>query len=307
MGLAITTSIERSSTFTIEPTSNHTHSFILLHGLGSNGREFGKELIETGLTSDGRKLTEIFPGARFIFPTARRRHLPRNSSSISMVKQENSKAWFNIASAHDLFYRPYSQVKGLVESHGEITHLIKDECQKVSYENVILGGSGQGCATALFCLLTSWFPLGGFVGMGGWLPFQPDIDILIGSESETLTLDGDIGSIDECTFASTKEHVHVKRNRIAPVVEFFDDLLDPNGIPHIADRGTSLATPVFLGHGAEDEKVKLCDGEAARRVLKAAGFDVSWNIYMRSDHWYTVPDEIDDIVDFIREKCNVII
>ncbi|KAI1469542.1 acyl-protein thioesterase [Daldinia caldariorum] len=305
MGLALAPSIERSSTFTIEPASNHTHSFVLLHELGSNGREFGEELIETSLTSAGKKLTEIFPGARFIFPTAGYRHLMPDSRSI--VRRANSHGWFDIASLDDLFYRPYSQVKGLVESHDEITRLIKDECQKVSYENVVLGGFGQGCAMALFCLLTSWFPFGGFVGMGGWLPFQPDIDILIGSESETFVFGGKVGPVEEYSFASTEqEHIRAKGNPIVPVVELFDDLLDPNGIPHFADRGTSLSTPIFLGHGAEDEKVEMCNGEAAQRVLKAAGFDVSWNIYPGRYHWYNIPDEIDDIVTFIREKCTII-
>ncbi|KJR83220.1 uncharacterized protein SPSK_04742 [Sporothrix schenckii 1099-18] len=59
--------------FVIEPTAPHTHTFILLHGLGSNGEKPGRELLETGIGSDGLDLPSRFPGAKFIFPTSRRR------------------------------------------------------------------------------------------------------------------------------------------------------------------------------------------------------------------------------------------
>ncbi|KAF3059593.1 Acyl-protein thioesterase 1 [Daldinia childiae] len=298
MGSEITPGTSRSSPFIVEPTSNHTHSFILLHGLGSNGRKFGEELLETGVISGGKKLTEVFPGARFIFPTAKRR-------KSSMIRHAKLIQWFDIASLDDLFFKPHTQTRGLVESHGEITHLIKDECQKVSHQNVILGGLSHGCAMALFCLFTSWFPLGGFVGMSGWLPFQPDIDSLIGSEGDTFVFGNDAKSIDEDPFFLTEVYAQAEENPIAPVIEFYDDLLDSSGIPDINSRGTSLSTPVFLGHGAADEKIGLSNGEAAQRILKSVGFDVSWKVYQRQGHWYKIPDEIDDIVNFLQGKCGM--
>lgn len=57
--------------FTIEPTSlTHTKTFILLHGLGSNGEKFGRELLDTGIASNGQKLQTVFSSAKLIFPTA---------------------------------------------------------------------------------------------------------------------------------------------------------------------------------------------------------------------------------------------
>ncbi|KAI0122203.1 alpha/beta-hydrolase [Daldinia grandis] len=288
----------RSAPFIVESTSNHTHSFILLHGLGSNGRKFGEELLGTGVTSDGRKLTDIFPGARFIFPTAKRRRS-------SMIRHAILTQWFDIASLDDLFFRPNTQTKGLVESHGEISHLVKDECQKVSHQNVILGGISHGCAMALFCLFTSWVPLGGFVGMSGWLPFQPDIDGLIRAEDDAFVFGSNVANIDEDPFTSARVYTRVEDNPIVPVIEFLDDLLDSSGIPDITSRGMSLSTPVFLGHGAEDEKIKLSNGEAAQRTLKLVGFDVSWKVYQGQGHWYKIPDEIDDVVEFLQGKCSM--
>ncbi|KAI0851873.1 alpha/beta-hydrolase [Daldinia vernicosa] len=298
MSSKTTPGTNHSAPFIVEPTSNHTHSFILLHGLGSNGRKFGEELLETGVTSGGKKLTEIFPGARFIFPTAKRRRS-------SMIIHTRLTQWFDIASLDDLFFRPNTQTKGLVESHGEISHLIKDECQRVPYQNIILGGLGHGCAMALFCLFTSWFPLGGFVGMSGWLPFQPDIDGLIGSEGDEFVFDSDASPVDEDPFTSTEVYTQAEENPIFPVIEFYDDILDSSGIPDIISRGTSLSTPVFLGHGAEDKRIKLSNGEAAQRILKSVGFDVSWEVYQGQGHWYKIPDGIDDIVDFLRGKCGM--
>lgn len=57
--------------YLVEPRAAHTHTLILLHGLGSNGEKFGKELLETGVTSSGLTLPQLLPGARFAFPTAK--------------------------------------------------------------------------------------------------------------------------------------------------------------------------------------------------------------------------------------------
>jgi hypothetical protein len=70
--------------FLVQPTEPHTQSFILLHGLGPNGEEFGVRLLQKGTASNGEKLTDIFPGARFIFPPPKSddpRHLAAPSST----------------------------------------------------------------------------------------------------------------------------------------------------------------------------------------------------------------------------------
>jgi hypothetical protein len=38
--------------------------------------------------------------------------------------------------------------------------------------------------------------------------------------------------------------------------------------------------------------------------LDAIGFKVRWEVYREQGHWYKVPDEIDDITDFIRKAVG---
>ncbi len=42
----------------------------------------------------------------------------------------------------------------------------------------------------------------------------------------------------------------------------------------------SLATPIFLAHGAQDEVVHLERGEASRDALQALGYQVEWHEYL---------------------------
>ncbi|KAJ6784643.1 hypothetical protein PWT90_04499 [Aphanocladium album] len=78
-----------SQLFVVEPTAAHTHTIILLHGLGSTGEKFGSELLDTGISSSGHKLTELLPYVRFVFPTSKRRR--SKAFGRSMLTQ-----WFDI-------------------------------------------------------------------------------------------------------------------------------------------------------------------------------------------------------------------
>lgn len=172
------------STFIIEPSSLHTHSVILLHGLGFNGQKFGSELIQSGVCSDGRTLPDTLPGARFTFPKSKR----RRSSAFSRAKLTQC---FDIASLDKPSYRRYMQTRGLEESYGETLDIINREVREVLTENIILGGLSQGCAMGLVCLLSMAFPIpiGGFIGMSGGFPFMNDIDGLLSGEDDPFGLD----------------------------------------------------------------------------------------------------------------------
>ena len=61
---------------------------------------------------------------------------------------------------------------------------------------------------------------------------------------------------------------------------------------------------MFLGHGEADDKVKPCYGKSAYETLVACGFQVTWKCYSDQGHWYKIPDEIDDLVKFIREQVG---
>lgn len=153
----------------IGPSSaEHKQSIILLHGLGNNGEAFGQELLANGRCSRGQTLAEAFPSSKFIFPTPRWRRS-------SALKHSLVTTWFDKASLEDPFLRSYTQVPGLEESCAEIMELVHREIELVRPRNVLLGGISQGFATSLITLLFMEFPIAGYIGLSGYLPFCPDM------------------------------------------------------------------------------------------------------------------------------------
>ncbi|KAF0638631.1 hypothetical protein FPSE5266_04690 [Fusarium pseudograminearum] len=275
--------------YIVEPTGPHTHSLILLHGLGSNGNKFGRGLIETGIASNGKSLPDLLPGVRFIFPTSK----IRRSSAFRRAKLTQ---WFNIASLDDPSYRNETQLKGMEESSREIFQLINQEREKVPDKNIILGGISQGCAMGFVCLLAMDFPIGGYIGISSWLPFAADIERLT-----TKSDDATFSDEDDNPFAVSDDEDN-SADASVQVRDYARDLLCMDvGTPSNME---SLSTPVFLGHGEDDEKVKPELGEEACRILRSVGYDVDWKGYDGLGHWYKVPDEIDDILEFIKEKVG---
>jgi len=318
------------------PIHKHTHTFILLHGLGSNGYKFGSELLTTGKTSSrGKTLDEIFPYARFVFPTAKW----RRSTAFG---RKRLTQWFDIARLEDPEYRKEIQLDGLEESVRFIRELIFAEMglldgnrnrEKSGGEgenkqkkeggnrkgipalNIILGGISQGCATSLSVLLSLEFPLGGYVGMSGYLPFQRDI-LSAATDKDTdpfATANNDDDNNDN-PFATSQPSspsspsFNTQAQTQNPELDdpalkafhFERELLSLPPLPNNTAQETAALTPIFLGHGLEDEKKPYKLGEAAAETMKAAGYEVvRWKLYSGLGHWYKVPDEIDDAVEFI--------
>ncbi|KAH8169003.1 phospholipase/Carboxylesterase domain-containing protein [Sarocladium implicatum] len=269
----------------VEPLSVHTHTFILLHGLGSNGEKFGKELLETGTTSAGLTLPQLFPGARFVFPTARKRR--SSAFGRSVITQ-----WFDIANLQDPSICKEKQLQGLAESAQEIMSLIQDEVKRVPAEKLILGGLSQGCAMSLAVLLSLGYPIGGYIGMSGYLNYQSELHEAVQDE----------GVDDDNPFDVPDSSIET-----APCVKaqvFERDLLNISALDHPEKSRTAHGTPVFLGHGEADEKVPIMLGQGAARVVKDAGYEVRWEVYEDQGHWYKIPDEMDDIVDFISSAVG---
>lgn len=271
--------------FLVEPTSTHSHSVILLHGLSSNGESFGTEFLETGVTSTGKTLPQLLPGARWIFPTAKRRR--STAFGRAMLTQ-----WFDIVRLPDPEYRRETQLQGLSESVLEIRELIQQEMSKVPPENIIIGGLSQGCAMSLSVLLSLEHRLGGLVGMSGYLPFRSEIE-----DAMKVTTETD----EDDPFATTDDDSDDKpADPEVRAIVFERDLLCLDPLPRPTRETTASLTPVFLGHGNMDEKKPIEQGEAAARAMRAAGYKVQWKSYTDLGHWYKIPDEIDDIANFIQ-------
>ncbi|KIH94166.1 phospholipase/carboxylesterase [Sporothrix brasiliensis 5110] len=283
--------------FVIEPTAPHTHTFILLHGLGSNGEKFGRELLETGIGSDGLDLPSRFPGAKFIFPTSRRRR--STAFRRSMLTQ-----WFDIASPDDLSDRSHKQLAGLRESFAEILAIVEAQADcgvdaGIPRQNIVLGGLSQGCAMALICLIALERPIGRFVGMSGWLPFQKEIEARAGAGAAAV----DRSELESVLLGGANTAKYGPHRSLANGIDYVRELLQ---LENVVSDGTHaiLSTPVFLGHGTADDKVKISLGEAAQYTMCRLGFDVAWKAYAEQGHWYKIPDEIDDIVAFVSTKCR---
>jgi predicted esterase len=273
--------------FVLHPTSTHTHTIILLHGLGSNGEAFGTEFQESGRSSTGAKLTELLPDARFIFPTAKRRRS-------SAFRRTTINQWFDIASLEDPFWRREVQLPGLAESAKYLLSILHQELETIPSKNIVLGGLSQGCAMALLVLLSLEFPLGGFVGMSGWLPFRNDLDDIIDPHGIR-----DHGDEDSFLFDEGDESKDLGPSTAA--IHFTRDLLS---IPTLSNQQPCLTTPVFLGHGKIDEKVKCQLGDEAVQTLSSLGMQVTWKSYPGLGHWYKIPEEIDDILEFLGAKLG---
>ncbi|KAH9885709.1 acyl-protein thioesterase [Xylariomycetidae sp. FL2044] len=282
------------ATFVVEPTSTHTHSVIFLHGLSSNGEKFGTELLETGIDSSGRKLSRLLPGVRWIFPTAKRRR--STAFRRSMLTQ-----WFDVARLRDPEYRRETQLQGLSESTVAIREFVSREMSEVGGpENVIIGGLSQGCAMSLIILLGLEHRLGGYIGMSGYLLYRNDIEDAM-RETEEMDEDDPFAPSggDDNNGDGTEP-----RSPGVLVSSFVRDLVGLEPISHQTREATAGLTPVFLVHGVADDKKPVEAGEAAAKTLQAAGYEVQWKAYPDLGHWYKIPDEIDDIVDFIRTRVG---
>ncbi|KAF2866833.1 Alpha/Beta hydrolase protein [Massariosphaeria phaeospora] len=279
--LLATTRASRPPPVIIQPTSLHTHTFVLLHGLGNNGDRFGNELLETGLSSDGQTLNTIFPCARFVFPTAEW----RRSAAFGRVRLTQ---WFNLSSLSDPSQRQEIQMDGFAESASYIRSIIAHEIETLPPGKIILGGLSQGCAMSLLILLSLEFSLGACIGMSGWLPYRHDIDDILGGVLDDIVSFGDE---DE----SAPPDLSYQALGLIRGILSLDDI---NADAASAKR--CLSTPLFLGHGERDEKVDCRLGDEAASTLSSLGMDVTWKRYPDLGHWYQIPGEIDDIVAFLN-------
>ncbi|KAF2173590.1 hypothetical protein M409DRAFT_48547 [Zasmidium cellare ATCC 36951] len=146
----------------LPPTSTHTHTIILLHGRDSTAKEFAAEFLESQ-ASDGRHLQDIFPGVRWVFPTAPL--VPSKRFGCEMSQ------WFDMWSTEDVHEREGEQdLEGAI---ARVQEVVAREARAVRSGNVVVGGISQGCAVGIHALLGLEMGVGGFVGLCGWLP-QPD-------------------------------------------------------------------------------------------------------------------------------------
>ncbi|KAI9767302.1 MAG: hypothetical protein M1840_005711 [Geoglossum simile] len=272
------------------PTSPHTHTFIILHGRGSNGELFSSQFLGA-CTASGLNLPQVFPGMKFICPTAKKR-------AAVVLNQALVNQWFDLYTIKDPSRDEEIQVEGLRETTKYLHDLIAKEMESIPPENIILGGLSQGCAVALHALMTLDLTLGAFVGMSGWFPFVKHLEDIIqppaGEGSAGLTNEPGGGHEGKPTSTAMQ------------AVNFLCKNLDIEPLPDTAGAiPRSLQTPLFIGHGEVDIKVFFRLGKQIHDTAVALGVDSTLKEYKGLGHWFREPEEIDDIADFLSKKAGI--
>ncbi|KAK4154624.1 Alpha/Beta hydrolase protein [Chaetomidium leptoderma] len=231
----------------MEPSAEHTHTAIMLHGRGSNGPEFAEELAET--TASGQKpLTQRFPGWRWVFPSSQ--------ELWSTAFEEMLPAWFEAHSLTDTTAREESQIEGIRQSVAHLQSILSQEVTRLGgeTERVVVMGISQGGAIGMWTLLCHGNldkPFGAFVGASTWLPFAANIHKFLGK--------GDVVEADGAA------------SETSPSDSF-------SAASQLSSRPL-LSTPIFLGHGVDDAVVDVELGRQAQQVLSNAGFQAEWKEY----------------------------
>jgi lysophospholipase-2 len=255
----------------------HTHTVILLHDRGYTPEEYGLELFETK-ASDGCNLAQIFPNVKWILPTFAVRRSQKDSDM-------EMKKWFDMWRVEDSRDREQMQRTGLRESVTFIRQLVEKELElvpSVPAENIVLGGVGQGGATAMHALFAIGLRLGGFIGLSSWMPLIEELHgvvahIMNKERTATSLLLEDIwalalpssGAWDE----KTKITIHVE---------------------------SASRTPFFLAHSNNDKNAPFGHRERLRQCL-ASTKESSVTMYQSGEQWAVKTCKVDGLVDLIKK------
>ena len=255
------------STVTQRETSKHTHTVIFLHGRDSNAQEFADEFFESEASEPAgrpRTLPDLFPGIRWVFPTAPALYSKRFDTTISQ--------WFDIWSVEDPEQQVEIQMDGLKQSVAALLEVIRAEEIHVPRQNIYLGGISQGFATALSTFFANGQGFAGLIGLCSWMPFANLLEELTAS-------------------SANDEHLSNAVHRI-----YFDQQ-SPKGLSSPFLR----STPIFLGHSIDDDIVPIRNGRRMRDVLvRSLRLNAQLHEYTDGGHWVNEPQGVDDIVEFLN-------
>ncbi|KAH7125197.1 phospholipase/carboxylesterase family protein-like protein [Dendryphion nanum] len=286
----------------VPPTSgSHKNTIIILHGRGSTADIFSSPLLTHPVTlhspskdQSSSTFQSFFPYTKFVFPTASRRRAVHYNRSFT-------HQWFDMypLDTFDSEHKQNVQMKGLKESTEYLHRLLTEETHLVGGQNVILMGLSQGCATSLLsAILWEGENLAAVVGICGWLPLRRDMLEFTAQEDEELLSDDDLFERDD---DGQNEN---RKTRYSQVVEWLREEMDLSSSCGHKERATeSLSmqrTPVFLGHGSEDEKVPLALGKLAAEALSVMEIAATFQDYEGLGHWYSA-NMLRDIINFIKE------
>ncbi|GAX75460.1 hypothetical protein CEUSTIGMA_g2903.t1 [Chlamydomonas eustigma] len=153
-----------------EPSSPHSGTVIMLHGLGDTG---------SGWSDIAADFQSQLKHVKFIFPTA-----PQRSISLNMGMKMTG--WYDIASLEDINQK--EDASGLRESQRYVEELIsKEVAAGIPSNRVVVAGFSQGGAIALL-MLRSHLKLAGVVGLSTYLPLRDQSPVVSEANLHTPVL-----------------------------------------------------------------------------------------------------------------------
>ena len=269
----------------INPQSEHTQTIILLH--------FAHELLEA-TDSAKNTLQQALPGMKLIFPTA----LKQPSAGLDGCL---IASWFHCFLPIDPKETSKDQSEGIKEASLIVHRLLDTEVPVVGIGNVFLGGHGQGCATALYALLTYKSSVGGIpggvIGLSGWLPMQKvlnDFALAMKHANDTSPKNG----------KEQQKIISVEAHR-ARAIEFSRLATGLPRSPFINTTNDNYLS-FFLAHSQGDEEVPISHAREAAITLAQMAMKVSLKVYGGLGHAWRNGDEIDEIVRFIKGESGLV-
>ena len=133
--------------------------------------------------------------------------------------------------------------------------------------------------------------------MSGWLPFcQAIIEAIIPPREDSPRYN---------PFAPEGETDDLE-NSLCKKLQALNFLRDNIELPCLhTTQPAALKTPVILGHGTANMTMDVKLGQDAASALRTLGTDVTRYPYEEFGHWFKEPEEIDDMVEFLREKMGL--
>lgn len=263
---------------TINTSAKLTHTFILLHDNGSNSEKLLTALNE--ITSKGH-----LQNVRFVLPNAK---YPVTGPDGETVGYN----WFPLGDLdpHDRGASVIDVWPDVGRVAAVIDQIVMAEAEDVGMENVFLGGIGMGAAVGLATLLRLWttIPLGGFLGVGGWMPFIDDLSS-IGNVGTTR-----LGVFIEGTNRDGREPADFTA-RIAHFLRYLVKETRPQD-----SSKTSINTPVLLVNAYNDGYQPCARSTEAAVFLTSLGYHGT-NVILPSDNNEAMQTMLEDLVRIFLE------
>ncbi|APA11919.1 hypothetical protein sscle_08g066890 [Sclerotinia sclerotiorum 1980 UF-70] len=262
----------------VAPTIPHTHTVVFLHDRHKLAIDCAALLLEARV-ENGLTLSQLFPSIKWVFPQAADRYSERFDCDLSQ--------WFDIWSIKSPHDMEEIQEEGLNESFERILGVIDREVKLVdSYQHVILGGHGMGCAVGILALFQGLHKLGGFMGISGWLPFCRDLMSLCPIPSQWKAT----------ALSNFKQRFYYTRCEDGDGSMIFD----------------GWQIPIILVHAMDDDVVPLAIGRQMRQTLSGIfrrsdfpTMDIQMHVHPNGGHLFNGSMGVVSLWRFIKRVTGV--